>query len=426
MNTIKRLVLGLAVAGCLLSLSFPSGGRSAVQTVVFHSRYAILANDDSWKWSPAAAYAAPHDEYLVVWETWFPDGHHAIFGRRVSASGQPYPLFTVFDDVYNSLQPSVAYDSAHDRYLVAWAYDSAGDGLDNDIFLRFIPWSGPSDDFPAFALENSRANTTKPRIAYAAAPDEFMVVWKVEADPAYIAGGLWFNQSQTAKAVAVSSGLEVRDFPDVAYNQANNTFTTAWDVDMGRGNMDLDIYALRLSASGAALGSGEFPVATLASNEQHVTVASCYGSGETLFAWQQQVNPTSSDDNIFGRLMDASGALAQSYGLAGTTLPQRYPRLACNPAGNQFLLVWQDQYAKPLLRWGVWGELINPGLAVEPAFDVVGPSDERDRLYPALAFGSGKALVTWQHGRDNSGYLDIWAQALWMNPYRVFAPLLSR
>ena len=167
-----------------------------------------------------------------------------------------------------------------------------------------------------------------------------------------------------------------------------------------------------------------FPIATSLSNEQHPTVAACDKANQYFIAWQQQVNPTSTDDNIFGRMISGSGTMTPSYGIAGTTLPQRYPRLSCNPAGSEYLMVWHDQYAQPLLRWGVWGEAIHTDFIVEPAFEVVRPSDDRDRLYPAVAAGRDSALVVWQHARENSGYLDIWAQVV--RAHAIMLPRISK
>jgi len=418
MNRLMRWVLASGLLCSLLGGAWLAAAKTS-SVIVAHSVYLLLGVEDSWKWSPAVAYDPPHDEYLVVWEAILTNGHHVIYGRRVSAFGQIYAEFVVYDSTYDSKQPAVAYDSTHDRYLVVWAYDSAGDGLDNDIYGRFIPWDGPSAGELAFGIDPSRENTDKPKLAYSPTSDEFLIVWKVEQDPAYIAGGIIF-QDKTGYPVAISSGPEVRDFPDVTYNLARNEFVAVWDEDVGRESPDLDIYAIRLDHTGAPMGSGEFPVSTLLQNEEHPTVAACSADDVYLFAWQQQVNPENPDENIFGRLMTGAGVLQQSYGLAGTTLPQRYPSLSCNPAGNEFLLVWHDQYAQPLLMWGVWGEYIRTDLLVEPAFEVVRPSDTKDRLYPAVAYGKVNALVVWQHARENSGFLDIWGQLTW--PHETFLP----
>jgi hypothetical protein len=307
---------------------------------------------------------------------------------------------------------------------VVWAYDSAGDGLDGDIYTRFIPWDGPSGSQPAGAFDNSRTNADKPKLAYSPSSDEFLIAWKVEQEPAYIAGGMLYHTKPPKALDVISSGPEVRDFPAVTYNLARNEFVVVWDEDVGREAQDLDIYAIRLDHEGDSISPGEFPVSTLSQNEQHPTVAACYDADKYLFAWQQQQSVGHANENIFGRLMTGAGVIQQSYGIAGTTLPQQYPRLSCQPAGNEFILVWQDTYAQPLYKLGIWGELIRPELQVEPPFEVVRPSDTKNRLYPAVAYGQWNALVVWQHQRDDSGYLDIWGQLTW--PHQNFLPVMRK
>jgi hypothetical protein len=123
--------------------------------------------------------------------------------------------------------------------------------------------------------------------------------------------------------------------------------------------------------------------------------------------------------------MSGSGVLAPIIGVEGTTLPQRYPRLACNPAGTDYVLTWHDQYAQPLLRWGVWAKQIHLDRSMEPPFEVVRPSSTKDRLYPAVAYGeNGAALIAWQHAPDSSSYLDIWAQLIWLHV--AYLPLVMK
>jgi len=424
MNRLKLWVSELVLVCVLLSAVWPvvanSSGVNRSQ-----SAYLVVAAEDNWKWSPAIAYASTHNEYLVVWETILAGGHHAIYGRRVSASGQMYNEFLVYSGANNSLQPAVAYDITHDRYLVVWAYDSTGDGTDGDIYGRFIPWYGPIDGEAAFGIDVGRTNADKPKLAYSPTSDEYLVVWRElpDVNQQYsIAGGLIYND-KTGYPVAISSGPEARDFPDVTYNLVRNEFVVVWDEDLGRDTMDLDIRAIRLDFTGAPMPPGEFAVTTSTSNEQHPTVAACYKADEYLFVWQQQINQ-STNENLYGRMMTGSGVLGQTYGVAGTTLPQRFPRLSCNPSGSEFFLVWHDQYAQPLFRWGVWAEVIHTNFYVEPCFEVVRPSDDRDRLYPAVSYGNNSALVVWQHARDNTNYLDIWGQVVW--PHTIFLPLVLK
>jgi hypothetical protein len=425
MNHTKIWVSGLVLVCCLLSVVWTAASTSK-EIDVWHGPYLKIAEEDNWKWSPAVAYDTNHDRYLVVWENYWPSGYHDIYGRLVNASGQMSSEFVIYSGAYNSKQPAVIFDASQDRYLVVWAYDSAGDGTDGDIYGRFIPWNGPIAGEAEFGIDTSRTNADKPKLAYSPTSDEYLVVWRVLPDAPgsdyFIAGGIIYND-KTGSSVTISSGPEARDFPDLTYNLVRNEFVVVWDEDVGRDAMDLDIHGIRLDFTGAPMGMGEFAVTTSTSNEQHPTVAACYKADVYLIAWQQQVNQ-STDDNIFGRMMTGSGNLQQSYGLAGTTLPQQYPKLSCNPTGSEFLMTWQDQYAQPLLRWGVWAAVIRTDLTIERSFEVVRPSDDRDRLYPAVAYAYKTALFVWQHARDASNFLDIWGQVV--HPHSIFMPLVKK
>jgi hypothetical protein len=437
-RSFSRTFIIFSIGLILLGLSAAGGQPAAANTSapgLWSGKYLHLAEEDNWKWSPAVAYAPQHDRYLVVWENIWPGtDHHNIYGRLVGADSAVSAEFIVYNDTYNSLQPAVAYDSTHNRFLVVWSYDSQGNGTDNDIMGRFIPWNGPTAGETAFGIDNSRANSDKPRLAYGVTADEFLIVWKVEADathPSYIAGGLIYAD-KTGKAVAIS-GMEapdIRDFPDVTYNLMRNEFVAVWDDDVNRVGQDLDIHAIRLDWAGVAQPPGEFQVTTSTLNEQHPSVAACSAADQYLITWQQQVNndpkppDNSPDDNIFGRVMSGTGAMGQIYGIEGTTLRQRYPRLSCNPTGTEFMMVWHDQYAQPVFMYGVWAAIIRPNLVVEPGFEVVRPSDTRDRLYPAVAYGEKTALVVWQHAREDSNYLDIWGQVVM--PYTSFLPAMRK
>jgi len=57
----------------------------------------------------------------------------------------------------------------------------------------------------------------------------------------------------------------------VAYNLARNEYLVTWDVEKG----SLDIYGLRLTGTGMALG-GEFGIAGWTANKERPAVAACH------------------------------------------------------------------------------------------------------------------------------------------------------
>lgn len=417
----KRVFLGLALLVYLFAEGPPAAG-SAAQINRYQSPYLQVSVKDSWKYSPGVAYAGKHDQYLVVWENLPTSGPIEIYGRRVSAAGQLLgDMFIISSGGHNSKQPAVAYDDIHDRYLVVWSYDSAGDNLNNDIYGRYIPWDGPSATLAPFGIDLSVASsTTNPRVAYGISADRFMLVWKVGGSPSRI-GGVTVSGSLSGSLLSIDCGDGDCDFPDVTYNLARDEFVAVWSLfnpDSG-----LDVYAERFNSNGIPQAPGVFTVAASSQNEQHPTVAACDKADQYLFVWQNQVE-TTTDDDLSARFMTGGGTLSPIIGIEGATFPQGYPRLSCNPFGTEYLLTWHNQFADPYVRGGVWAKVVHTDQTVESPFQVVAPSETKDRLYPAVANGKNSALIAWQHGREGSDYLDIWAQLV--RVHAIFVPLVRR
>lgn len=428
MKLCKHLLCGLLALNILVMQGGASTVQSSTSTTIYKLKYMQLATEQNTKWSPNVAYSPAHRVYLAVWENLWSTGKHDIYGRLIYPNGQMGQEFIVSSGANYSKQPDVAYDSVNDIFLVIWSYDYYGDGSDFDIYARAIPWNGPNSSDTPFWIDQSGSSTSKPRLVYAPDLEEFLVVWKVEGDSPAISGAFFEYERMGKWPIPISSGPELRDFPDVTYNQTSHEFVVVWDEDTGRDYMDLDIYAIRLNVNGQPLGLGEFVVSNLyKQNEQHPSVAACAAGNEVFFVWQQQVNQVSTDDNIFGRLMHFNGVLDQIYGVEGTTLRQQYPHIRCNPSGDTYFLVWQDQYAQPALMFGIWGTLIHLGFVIEPAFEVVRPSDTANRLYPAAAIGENTVLVAWQHERDAPATVkDIWGVVAMLNPHKTFIPMVAK
>jgi hypothetical protein len=89
------------------------------------------------------------------------------------------------------------------------------------------------------------------------------------------------------------------------------------------------------------------------------------------------------------------------------------------------MLTWQDKYADPYLKWGIWADRRGPNPDPASPFQVVAPSDLGDRQFPAVACGKSTCLFAWQHQREaNPLYYDIWARLLYR--YADYLPLLMK
>jgi hypothetical protein len=198
-----------------------------------------------------------------------------------------------------------------------------------------------------------------------------------------------------------------------------------WDVS--KSGSGLDIYGVRLSATGNALTggnptvTGEFPIAGWPSAEEKPAVAACSQADQYLVAWQSDQDTGGTDLAIYGRYISGDAVPGNVYEIADTTSPQLSADVACNAGGQKYLLIWQDKYVGG--EYGIWARLAYPSESLEPEFEVVGPRSAADREFPAVAGGYSTFMTAWEHDRDGGSNLDIHGRLL---RYAVFLPLVLR
>jgi hypothetical protein len=431
MNT-KKLFVGIVILNVVLmtvGVGYSTAGNqrttliaSVASTQPRLNREIVISSEDNLKYRPDIAYNSKHDEYLVVWENVWGGDYHDIYAQRISSTGQLLSWFAVYTGTNKKMQPSVAYDPTHDRYLVTWIYDVVGDGSNWDVYGRFIPWSGPDANLVDFSICNWSSGQWHPKVAYAYTQDEFLVVWMNAAPsvPTYISGRrVMANGSGfPANGFLISSGAENRDFPAVAYNLARNEYLVTWDVDMA----GLDIYGVRLSGSGSVLGGGEIAIAGWPDDEEHPAVAACNLADQYFVAWQSLVNPATNDYAIYGRYIDGDGTLADPYVVDDTTAPEKEPDVACSQGGQRYFIAWQTMYTDGY--YGVWGRVAYPDESMDDQFGLVASGNAADRTFPAVAGGTVSYLTAWEHERDGTSYQDIHGRLVMLND--LFLPIVKK
>jgi hypothetical protein len=156
--------------------------------------------------NPAVAWASGPNEYLVVWwgnnET--PPLHpfeREIFAQRLAgATGAQVGTndFRVSEmgsesySVFNASHPAVAYASITDEYLVCWQADDDIDELvdeELEIFCQRLDAATGAEvganDFRLSTMGpdgDAYRDATRPRVAYSAASNLFLVVWQAPID----------------------------------------------------------------------------------------------------------------------------------------------------------------------------------------------------------------------------------------------------
>lgn len=413
-------LLVVPVQGWVQAIS--AGASAATAGPHLGGEITISANDDE-QYLPSVAYNWKHREYLVVWHDTWAIGTRDIRAARVSQSGQLLNLFTVYEHATkDSAQPSVEYDPVNDRYLVVWVFDAAGNGSDWDLYGRFVPWWGTSSNLTEFPISTWGTHQWNPKVAYNGVLEEFLVVWNNQyqagTPPMYISGrrvkadGSGFPGG--ASDLTISDATQNRVNPDVTYNLARNEYLVVYDNAV-------DIFGIRLTGDLSHNFGGEFGIAGWPGAEIHPAVAACKGADQYLVAWQAYQG-TASDDAIYARFIGGDGALAGVHLIDDTTSPEQDPDVACNQAGQQYLIAWQTRYTN--VKFGISGRLVHPDETMDTAFDIVYPGSVTDRTQPAIAGSSTNYLIAWEHQRDGTSYQDIHGRLI--TPYIVFLPLVVR
>jgi hypothetical protein len=380
----------------------------------------VISELDNEEYLPSVAYNSKHREYLVVWHTKWAIGTRDIRAARISEHGLVLSEFTVYEHATkDSAQPAVDYDPVNDRYLVAWAFDASGNSSDWDLYGRFIPWNGPNPSLTEFAICTWGTHQWNPKVAYGRAVEEFLVVWANEfqagTPPMYISGrrvnadGSGFPGGSSDLTISHPSQNRVN--PDVTYNLARNEYLVVYDNAV-------DIFGIRLTGDLSHNFGGEFGIAGWPSTEIHPAVAACKGADQYLVAWQS--DQSASNDAIYARFIGGDGTPAGVHLIDDTTSPEQEPDVACNLAGQQYLVAWQTRYTN--IKYGIWGRLVHPDETMDASFGIVSPGSVTDRTNPVVAGGYANYLVAWEHQRDGTSYQDIHGRLI--TPYMEFLPLV--
>jgi len=174
---------------------------------------------------PSVAYDARNDAYLVTWTRFKrdPDITHEVWGRFVSGSGASLGTPVMLSNAPGGAARSACAPAAN-RCLVAWIQEPSA------IIGRFVSYSGGnvagvSNPFVVNANGRGKHTAAPPTVAYSSATNEFLVAWAdfgnsldVRAQRVGVEGTLAGPEIQAA-----TTGL-YESFPSLTYNSAANEF----------------------------------------------------------------------------------------------------------------------------------------------------------------------------------------------------------
>ena len=229
-------------------------------------------------YSPATVYNSADNEYLVVWDADDNSGslvvnEFEIYGQRISATGvevgtNDFRISNMGPDGnsnYDATDPSVAYNSIDNEYLVVWAGDdNSGSFVDNEFEIYCQRLSSTGTELGANDIRISKTGPNG------------------------------------------NTNYDATD-PSISYNSFNNEYQVVWDADDNSGSLvdnEFEIYGQRLSSTGSQLGgTTDERLSTMGPNGNanydayDPSIAFNTTSYEFLVAWY-------GDDNV-GALVDS-------------------------------------------------------------------------------------------------------------------------
>jgi hypothetical protein len=281
----------------------------------------------------------------------------SLFGSRLTITN---------DASLDEQEPAVAYNSQRQEYLVVWFNDRAGN---DDIRAQRVTKNGTLIGGPFYISAGSGADRRYPDVTYNVQTNQYLVVWQ-HYDPVneYAIHGR--RVTETGQIVD-STDIVIRD--------------------------------------------GGFGI----SFPGRPTVAYAFTSNKYLVVWEDELNPTPTNDwvDIVGQAVNSDGSLSGinfrvSADPGGN--PRHKPALAYNRRLNGFLVVW-TQVTTPYFM--IYGQLVN-GSGVIPSYNpIVVATGVGNNSTPAVA-AIPTATATGQ-------FLVAWDQVGPLNHGRIFGTLVS-
>jgi hypothetical protein len=260
------------------------------------------------RYIPDAAYDSIHNQYLVVWYSQYP-GNAGIYAQRVSGSGARVgPWFAISTGSNDRTTPAVAFSATSQEFLVVWVYDANDDHVHYDIWGRTVAWDGSSmgEERQIFTWANRAF--TRPRVAWDSLHNQFMVISNV-----YDTQNFWWNDIAGKLVMSDGStpysGFQVYQDPavhprqgDITYNPAADEYFVVWtETNSATGD---DIYGARVAWNGGITRSA-YELADETTNDSYPAIASNHG--DAYFLTYQSFDDVESKYAIRFRLLNLAG-----------------------------------------------------------------------------------------------------------------------
>ena len=350
---------------------------------------------------PDIAFNNTQNEFLVVWEgtdqrPGLAIGEAEIYGQRVDATSGELLGETAFrisaqgpDGTANfdARNPSVAYNSTHNEYLVVWSGDDDNGGLiegEFEIFARRIDGTtGALLGEQSLRISDMGVNGNRsydasvPAVSYNPVDDVYLVVWRGEEGTLSTPIGQFEIYGQLLDGASAAE-LGENDFrissmgpdndpnfdafdPQVTFNSTNNEFLVVWSGDDNSGQLadeEIEIFAQRIEGlTGVLMGPQPIRVSDVGNDgdisrdAMDADVTWNRDKNEYLVVWAADDNTggrLNGELEIYGQLLSGAGAeigendfLVSNVGGTGNNLFEAMtPGVAYHGNAHQYVVTW--------------------------------------------------------------------------------------
>jgi hypothetical protein len=212
----------------------------------------------------------------------------------------------------------------------------------------------------------------------------------------------------TADGVALCAASGNQEFPTIAADGSGGAIITWQD---GRPGTTIDVYAQRISASGAVQWTANgVPLCSFSGSHLAPTIVSD-GAGGAIVTWYDTRSGSGNHD-IYAQRISAGAAIqwtANGVALCTATGNQQYPVIVSDGAGGA-IVAWEDHRGD---LTGIYTQRISAAGATLWTTDGVALCTASDyQSNPRIVSdGSDGAIVTWQDYRSATDY-DIYVQRI--------------
>ncbi len=399
---------------------------------------------------PTVAFNSIEQQFVAVWSDNADAAGFEIYARLIeidgSLSGNQVNVSDISaSDNLNAFAPSVVFNSIRHEFLVVWF------GEDFEIYARRLgpdlTWLGAEtavSDVDQLPLRGA----TRPRVAFNALDDEYLVVWYAD-DPAAgladdefeifgqrISGAgnlIGDNDFRISDVAGTGDATRSAIRPDVAFNALTENYLVVWSADDnndGQVDQEFEIFGQLLDAAGNEVGANDFRISGMGGigvveyDAYMPAVAADEHNGQWLVVWYGDDDTQGLIDEefeIFGDVLAGSGQALNggfrisSMGGTGNTNYQAFrPDAVFNPVTREYLVSWQGD----AVTWSggmpssdeyeIWARRVSDeGVPIGRSCDLSDMGDDGslfDARTSTLAVDhQGEVLALWNGSDDTEG-----------------------